>query len=129
MPLNPGSRPIQRSKSPQLAGELRDTMRRSQETFADESGMTAIMNPWETRILRGKLNLNVSSIDLAVTIQGAIETVRLAAEAKSITVEANLDSEVGSVAGDSTRLQQVVWNLLSNAVKFTPSGGRVEVRL
>ncbi len=87
------------------------------------------MNPWETRILRGKLNLNVSSIDLAVTIQGAIETVRLAAEAKSITVEANLDSEVGSVAGDSTRLQQVVWNLLSNAVKFTPSGGRVEVRL
>ena len=82
-----------------------------------------------SRILRGKLNLNISPINLAAIIQGAIETVRLAAEAKSITVEANLDAEVGQVAGDSTRLQQVVWNLLSNAVKFTPPGGRVEVRL
>jgi PAS domain S-box-containing protein len=82
-----------------------------------------------SRILRGKLNLNVSPIHLAVIIRGAIETVRLAAEAKSITVEAKLDCEIGQVAGDSTRLQQVVWNLLSNAVKFTPPGGRVEVRL
>jgi PAS domain S-box-containing protein len=82
-----------------------------------------------SRILQGKLSLNASSVDLAATIRGALETVRLAAEAKSIAVEANLDSEVGQVAGDSIRLQQVVWNLLSNAVKFTPAGGRVEVRL
>jgi PAS domain S-box-containing protein len=81
-----------------------------------------------SRILRGKLNLNVSPINLAIIIRGAIETVRLAAEAKSIPVEANLD-QVGQVSGDATRLQQVVWNLLSNAVKFTPPGGRVEVRL
>ncbi|MBW4443395.1 MAG: PAS domain-containing protein [Plectolyngbya sp. WJT66-NPBG17] len=82
-----------------------------------------------SRILQGKLSLNVSPIQLTSTIRGAIETVQLAAEAKSITVEANLDAETGQVTGDATRLQQVVWNLLSNAVKFTPTGGRVEVRL
>nr|WP_235082880.1 PAS domain S-box protein [Chlorogloeopsis fritschii] len=82
-----------------------------------------------SRILRGKLSLTVSPINLALTIKAAIETVRLAAEAKSIQIETMLDPEVGLVLGDSTRLQQVVWNLLSNAVKFTPAGGRVEVRL
>ncbi|MBW4421228.1 MAG: response regulator [Myxacorys californica WJT36-NPBG1] len=82
-----------------------------------------------SRILQGKLSLNVVPIHLASTIQAAIETVRLAAEARSITIEADLDSKVGPISGDSTRLQQIVWNLLSNAVKFTPTGGRVEVRL
>ncbi|HEY9603452.1 MAG TPA: ATP-binding protein, partial [Allocoleopsis sp.] len=82
-----------------------------------------------SRILRGKLSLTVSPINLASTIQAAIETVRLAAEAKSIQIEARFDAEVGLVLGDSTRLQQVVWNLLTNAVKFTPEPGRVEVQL
>jgi CheY-like chemotaxis protein/two-component sensor histidine kinase len=82
-----------------------------------------------SRILQGKLSLNVTPINLASTIRAAIETVRLAAEAKSIQVEAILDSNANSASGDSTRLQQVVWNLLANAVKFTPAGGRVEVRL
>ncbi|MBD2296284.1 response regulator [Anabaena sphaerica FACHB-251] len=82
-----------------------------------------------SRILQGKLSLTVSPINLALTIKAAIETVRLAAEAKSIQIEVSLDSRTGKVLGDSTRLQQVVWNLLSNAVKFTPAGGRVEVRL
>jgi PAS domain S-box-containing protein len=82
-----------------------------------------------SRILRGKLSLNVISVNLALTIKAAIETVRLAAKAKSIYLETKLDPQVGLVAGDPTRLQQVVWNLLSNAVKFTPPGGRVEVRL
>ncbi|MEG4573588.1 PAS domain S-box protein [Microcoleus sp. N3A4] len=82
-----------------------------------------------SRILQGKLSLTVSPVNLASTIRAAIETVQLAAEAKSIGVEVSLDPNISSVSGDATRLQQVVWNLLSNAVKFTPAGGRVEVRL
>jgi CheY-like chemotaxis protein/two-component sensor histidine kinase len=82
-----------------------------------------------SRILQGKLNLNVTSINLSSIIRAAMETVRLAAEAKSIKVRANLEPEVGLVYGDSTRLQQVIWNLLSNAVKFTPKGGQVSIRL
>ena len=82
-----------------------------------------------SRILQGKLNLNISPINLAPLIRAAMETVRLAAEAKSINLEASLEPEVGLVSGDSTRLQQVMWNLLSNAVKFTPAGGQVSLRL
>lgn len=82
-----------------------------------------------SRILQGKLSLTVSPVNLASTIQAAIETVRLAAEAKAIAIETHLDSTMGLVAGDATRLQQVVWNLLSNAVKFTPPGGQVSVQL
>ncbi|MEP1080284.1 ATP-binding protein [Leptolyngbya sp. PL-A3] len=63
------------------------------------------------------------------TVEAALETVRLSAETKGIQIETHLDVGVGQVNGDANRLQQVVWNLLSNAVKFTPSGGRVEVRL
>ncbi|QLE55731.1 PAS domain S-box protein [Nostoc sp. TCL26-01] len=82
-----------------------------------------------SRILRGKLHLNICAVDLKTTINAALETVRLAAEAKSITVQTFLSDAVGQVMGDGDRLQQVVWNLLSNAVKFTPSEGRVEVYL
>jgi PAS domain S-box-containing protein len=82
-----------------------------------------------SRILQGKLNLNVTSINLSSIIRGAMETVRLAAAAKSINLEVSLEPEVGLVSGDSTRLQQVIWNLLSNAVKFTPAGGQVNIRL
>ncbi|MDZ8027140.1 MAG: PAS domain S-box protein [Nostoc sp. DedQUE11] len=82
-----------------------------------------------SRILQGKLSLNVEQVNLAATIQAAIETVQLAAQAKSIEIETRLDSQIGSILGDATRLQQTAWNLLCNAVKFTPQGGRVEVRL
>jgi PAS domain S-box-containing protein len=82
-----------------------------------------------SRILRGKLSLNVAPVNLTTVIRAAMETVRLAAEAKSIQLEANLASDVGLVSGDSTRLQQVIWNLLSNAVKFTPAGGQVNIHL
>ncbi|MBD1847681.1 response regulator [Cyanobacteria bacterium FACHB-63] len=82
-----------------------------------------------SRILSGKISLDVAPVNLAATILGAIETVRLAAEAKSIKVEASLALDIGLVAGDPTRLQQVFWNLLSNGVKFTPPGGQVSIRL
>lgn len=82
-----------------------------------------------SRILRGKLNLQTLRVDLVRVIQAAIETMRLAATAKSIDIDTQLDSTVGFVSGDPNRLQQVVWNLLSNAVKFTPRGGRITVRL
>jgi signal transduction histidine kinase len=80
-------------------------------------------------ILQGQLSLNVSAVDLVPIIEAAIETVHLAAEAKSIQIQTVLQPNLGQVAGDRTRLQQVVWNLLSNAVKFTPPGGRVDVQL
>ncbi|MFN6465282.1 MAG: PAS domain S-box protein [Nostoc sp. DedVER02] len=82
-----------------------------------------------SRILRGKLSLNVASVDLATTIQAGMETVRLAAQAKSISVQTVIEPKVGQVLGDSTRLQQVIWNLLSNAIKFTPERGQVNIRL
>ncbi|MBD2628627.1 ATP-binding protein [Trichormus variabilis] len=82
-----------------------------------------------SRILRGKLTLNVSTVDLTTVISAALDTVRLAASAKEIAIQTHLEPNIGKVAGDPARLQQIVWNLLSNAVKFTPQGGRVEVRL
>jgi PAS domain S-box-containing protein len=81
-----------------------------------------------SRILQGKLSLNLHAVDLKVAIAAAQETVRLAAEAKSIEIQTVLN-DIGKVLGDGDRLQQIMWNLLSNAVKFTPPEGRVEVRL
>lgn len=82
-----------------------------------------------SRILQGKLSLQTGPVGLAFTIKAALETVRLAAEAKAIQITTVFAPNVGQVLGDSGRLQQVVWNLLTNAVKFTKQGGQVEVRL
>ncbi|MEH2327589.1 hybrid sensor histidine kinase/response regulator [Nostoc sp.] len=82
-----------------------------------------------SRILQGKLSLNTVPVGLTFTIKAALETVRLAAEAKSIQIQTIFEPNVGQVLGDSGRLQQVIWNLLANAIKFTSQGGRVEVRL
>ncbi|NES97766.1 MAG: PAS domain-containing protein, partial [Desertifilum sp. SIO1I2] len=82
-----------------------------------------------SRILRGTLNLEAHSVDLATIIGVAIDTVRLACEAKSINLQTHFQPHIGCVTGDPNRLQQVMWNLFANAVKFTPPGGQVNIRL
>ena len=80
------------------------------------------------KILRGKLKLDIAPVNLTSVIRSAVEVVRTAAAAKSISLQLELN-DTCQVQGDAARLQQIVWNLLSNAVKFTPNGGRVEVKL
>ncbi len=82
-----------------------------------------------SRIQQGKIILNTQPVNLVHTIEGALETVQLAVEAKSMQIHTFLEQNIGMVAGDAARLQQILWNLLSNAVKFTPSKGQINVRL
>ncbi|MEH2126709.1 response regulator [Nostoc sp.] len=81
-----------------------------------------------SRIMRGKLSLTVASLNLIPVISAALETVRLAAEAKNINLQIDLNP-TALISGDAVRLQQVVWNLLTNAVKFTPDDGQVIIEL
>jgi signal transduction histidine kinase/ActR/RegA family two-component response regulator len=82
-----------------------------------------------SRVITGKLRLETVPIDVASVINAAIDSAQVAANSKGIQLEVTLDPSARHIVGDFGRLQQVVWNLLSNAIKFTPSGGRVEVRL
>ncbi|MDZ7950720.1 ATP-binding protein [Nostoc sp. DedQUE09] len=82
-----------------------------------------------SRILSGKLSLNVMPVDLSVVIKAALETVRLAAEVKLLQIQTKFSPQVVTINADAGRLQQVLWNLLSNAVKFTPDGGEITVAL
>ncbi|RCJ41177.1 hypothetical protein A6770_08815 [Nostoc minutum NIES-26] len=156
-PLNPilgwskllQSRKIDPSKTAAALSTIERNARLQAQLIEDLLGIS--------RILQGKLTLNIDTVNLVSTISAAMETVGLAVEAKSIDLRfAILDLELENtngnlesiefnklsnnlkspipnskylVMGDSNRLQQVVWNLLSNAVKFTPPGGRVEVQL
>ncbi|HYX18478.1 MAG TPA: response regulator [Nostoc sp.] len=81
-----------------------------------------------SRIMQGKLSLTVAPVDLTSVISAAVETVRLAAEAKNIGLQIDFEA-TAPISGDAARLQQVVWNLLTNAVKFTPTDGQVIVEL
>ena len=82
-----------------------------------------------SRIISGKVRIDPRTIRPIEFIEAAIESVRLAANAKGVRLQLALDPEVDDILGDRDRLQQVVWNLLSNAIKFTPAGGRVHVGL
>jgi len=82
-----------------------------------------------SRIVSGKLRLDVRPVELVRSVEAALDTVRPAAEARGIEVRRELRAGAGLISGDDDRLQQVAWNLLSNAIKFTPHGGRVTVRV
>jgi signal transduction histidine kinase/ActR/RegA family two-component response regulator len=80
-----------------------------------------------SRIISGKVRLDVQETDLAAVVQQALNTVQPSAQAKGVRLQQVIDPSIVHVSGDPNRLQQVAWNLLSNAVKFTPRGGRVDV--
>lgn len=82
-----------------------------------------------SRIISGKLRLDVRTIDLLNIVNAAIDSIRPAVDAKGIRLQTILDPGAGPISGDADRLQQIVWNLLTNAVKFTPKGGRIQVRV
>ncbi len=82
-----------------------------------------------SRLRSGKLELNRETVSPVVSIENAIETVRLDADSKGIEITVSSPDEMLFVQADPVRLEQIIWNLLNNSVKFTPRGGRIEVRL
>jgi PAS domain S-box-containing protein len=80
-----------------------------------------------SRIITGKLRLDMRPVELAPMIEAVIDGVRPAADARNIDLQTALDPLISPVSGDPDRIQQIIWNLLSNAIKFTPEGGRVQV--
>ena len=82
-----------------------------------------------SKIVAGKIRLDVQPVELSLIVDNAVATVQPAADAKGVRLQTTVDPRVGPVSGDPDRLQQVVWNLMANAVKFTPRDGRVQVRL
>ena len=82
-----------------------------------------------SRIIQGKMRVEVVRLDPSLVIEAALESVKPAAEAKEITLMTQLESNAGMIHGDPNRIQQVVWNLLTNAIKFTPRGGEIRLTL
>ena len=82
-----------------------------------------------SRIITGKLRLEVRSIELTPIIEAVVDGIRPAADARNIHLQIALDPLFSPISGDPDRIKQIIWNLLSNAIKFTPAGGRVGVRL
>jgi signal transduction histidine kinase/CheY-like chemotaxis protein len=97
----------------------------------NSTAQTALINDLldVSRIVAGKLRLDVQAVDLVPIIESVLDAVRVTADAKNIRIQAALDPSVGSVSGDPGRLRQIFSNLLSNSVKFTPRGGGVTVHL
>jgi signal transduction histidine kinase len=82
-----------------------------------------------SRIVAGKLELQIGLADPARVAQAAVDVLRPQADTKQITVDARIDSDIGPIHVDAARLQQVIWNLLSNAIKFSPAGGTIQLQI
>jgi signal transduction histidine kinase/ActR/RegA family two-component response regulator len=82
-----------------------------------------------SRIITGKMRLEIHAVEVGPIIEMTIDALRPAADAKAINIHLDIDPSVGQIPCDPNRLQQIVWNLMSNAVKFTPQGGKIEIRL
>ena len=82
-----------------------------------------------SRIISGKVRLDMQAIDLPTVLHESIETLRATAEAKGVHLQVGVNPLAGPISGDPNRLQQVFWNLLSNAIKFTPKGGKIQILL
>ena len=82
-----------------------------------------------SRIMSGKMRLDIRPVDLPRVLEAALDAVRPTAEAKGLRLQPLIDPNAGPLNGDPDRLQQIVWNLLMNAIKFTPKGGRIQVTL
>jgi signal transduction histidine kinase len=82
-----------------------------------------------SRIITGRMRLDVQPLRIVSVVEAAVDTIRPAADAKGVRLVVHLPPDAGTVGGDPDRLQQVIWNLLANAVKFTPAGGLVEISI
>jgi PAS domain S-box-containing protein len=82
-----------------------------------------------SRIVSGKLRLDIAQVDLASTVNDAIDTVQRDADDKRVVIRRELDKTAAAIAGDAARIQQIVWNVLANAIKFTAEGGQITVRV
>jgi PAS domain S-box-containing protein len=106
------------------AGKARALETIERNAYGQEKLIAEILDV--SRIVTGRLRLNLRPIDLTPVLDAAIETLQPSAAAKGVELSSAM-RRTGTVLGDPDRLQQVVWNLLSNAIKFTPAGGRVSV--
>ena len=82
-----------------------------------------------SRIQSGKLSLTLTEIEPVDVVRAAIESIRLMAEGKKISIEIFDGTKIGRVRGDPARLQQIIWNLLTNSIKFSPEGSKIEVHI
>ena len=109
-----------------------DKLTRAMETI--DRNATALTRMVEeildvSRIVAGKMRLDVQPVELPLVLHEAVETIRPAADAKHIRIQTVIDPQVSPISGDPNRVRQIVWNLLSNAIKFTPKEGKVQLRL